>query len=73
MPKKKEKNLTEVLNKLEKLTEEMNSSELDIELSLKKFKEGAELIKFCKEKLKKAENEFIELKNDIENELNEDG
>lgn len=67
--KKSEKNLAESLAQLEQIVAELDSDSLDIEKSLKKFKEGSELIKFCKQKFKKAENEFIKLKKDLESEF----
>lgn len=67
--KKKEQSLSESLTQLEKIVADLDSDTIDIEKSLKKFKEGSDLIKFCKQKFKKAENEFIKLKKDLENEL----
>lgn len=71
MPKKKEQDLNKALQQLEKIIEDLNSQNIDIESGLKKFKEGAELIKLCKIKLKKAENEFTNLKEELENDLDD--
>lgn len=65
MPKKQQ-NLETALKELEKIVDDLNSSDIDIEKGLKKFKKGAELIKFCKQKLKKAENEFEKLRDELE-------
>ena len=40
--------------------------EVDVEEGLKRVKEGAGLIKILKEKLKKVENEFQEIKKELE-------
>ncbi len=62
-------NLSESLKKLEKIAEWFEvQEEVDVEQGLKKVKEGAQLIKISKERLKKVENEFEEIKK----ELNED-
>lgn len=47
---------------LEKIVEELNTRDIDVDTALQKFKEGVELIEFCRSQLKKAENEFKELK-----------
>lgn len=69
MPKKKEQDLTSALEQLEQIVEDLNTQNIDIESGLKKFKEGAALIKLCKTKLQKAENEFTNLKEDLEKDL----
>lgn len=66
MSAKKQQKLSEALNKLEKIVEELNNDSIDIESGLEKFKQGAELIGFCNSKLKKIENEFIELKQQLD-------
>ncbi|RME59420.1 exodeoxyribonuclease VII small subunit [Candidatus Parcubacteria bacterium] len=65
MQREKE-HLTQALTKLEKIVEELGKNDLDVEEGLRKFKEGVKLIKFCREKLRKAENEFILLKKELE-------
>jgi Asp-tRNA(Asn)/Glu-tRNA(Gln) amidotransferase C subunit len=59
-------NLSESLKKLEKIVEWFEGQE---EIDVEKVKEGAKLIKSSKERLKKVENEFEEVKR----ELGEDG
>lgn len=56
----------ELLKNLETITEWFESREdVDLDEALKKLKEGAELIKTLKEKVKYAENEFKEIKKSI--------
>lgn len=42
--------------------------EVDVELGLAKVKEGVQLIKASKERLKEIENEFVEVKKELEKE-----
>ncbi|MCM8822187.1 MAG: exodeoxyribonuclease VII small subunit [Candidatus Omnitrophica bacterium] len=63
--KEKEK-LKNALQKLEKIVEDLNRKDIDVEQGLEKFREGVELIKFCRSQLHKAENEFIQLKQELE-------
>ncbi|MFA6285702.1 MAG: exodeoxyribonuclease VII small subunit [Parcubacteria group bacterium] len=66
----KESNLTQSLKKLEEIVEWFESQqEVDVEKGLEKVKEGAALIKASKERLKKVENEFEEVKKDLEKEV----
>ena len=60
-------NLGESLEKLEKIAEWFKSQEeVDVEQGLEKVKEGARLIKVSKERLKKVENEFEEVKKELD-------
>lgn len=62
-------NLTESLKKLEKIVQWFESQEeVDVEKGLEKVKEGVGLIKASKERLKRIENEFEEVKKDLEEE-----
>ena len=77
MPKEKPdaKNLNDSLKRLAEITEWFdNQEEIDVEEGLKKVKEAVELIKASKERLKTIENEFEEIKKeiDIEEEKKED-
>ena len=63
---KEEKNLQNALKQLEKIVEDLNGRDVDVEAGLEKFKKGVALIKFCRGRLQKAENEFEELKGDID-------
>ena len=73
MDKNKEKfDLSGGLKKLEELVDWFeNQQEIDVEKGLEKVKEGADLIKKSKQRLKKIENEFEEVKKDIEEENEE--
>jgi len=62
-------NLKESLEKLEAITRWFDSQEnADVEEGLKKIKEGAALIKASKFRLKEVENEFEEVKKELETE-----
>ena len=67
MSKEKE-NFETSLKKLEKILEELQDGNLELDLMLEKFREGAELIKSCKNELNRAENEFKKIKESIEDE-----
>lgn len=69
MPKEKPdaKNLSDNLKKLSEITEWFEGQEdVDIEEGLKKVKEAVGLIKASKERLKAVENEFEEIKKEVE-------
>jgi len=68
MPKKTtgENKTKDLLKSLENITEWFEAREdVDLDAALEKLKEGAELIKVLKEKLKYAENEFKEIKKSV--------
>lgn len=69
---KEEKNLQSALKHLEEIVEDLNGKDVDVEAGLEKFKEGVSLIKFCREKLQKAENEFEKLKCELDIEENKE-
>ena len=61
------KNLNSNLKKLSEISEWFdNQEEVDVEEGLKKVKEAAELIKISQERLKGIENEFEEIKKEID-------
>jgi exonuclease VII small subunit len=65
----KQENLNQNLKKLNSIIEWFeNQEELDVELGLKKIKEAMDIIKETKKRLKKVENEFEEIKKDIDHE-----
>ncbi|HPS28384.1 MAG TPA: exodeoxyribonuclease VII small subunit [Candidatus Paceibacterota bacterium] len=68
---KKELTLKEALAKLDVLVSELNSQDVDLEVGLEKFKEGIEIIKFCREQITKAENTFKSLNQELERNKNE--
>ena len=63
---KESQDLKEVLARLEQIVEELNTKDVDVEQGLKKFQEGAALVKVAREKLKKAENEFTKLRAELD-------
>lgn len=66
MPKQQKITLKQALENLEKIVEELSNKDLDIEKGMEEFKKGVELIQFCREQLKSAENQFQELKGKLE-------
>jgi len=70
--KKDNKNLNYNLKKLAEITEWFeDQQELDVEEGLKKVKEAALLIRASRERLKKIENEFEEIKKEAGTESDE--
>lgn len=65
MSKEKE-NLQSALQNLEKIVDDLSGSDVEVEIGLKKFKEGVSLIKFCRSQLREVENEFKKLKDELE-------
>lgn len=66
----KEIDLTQSLKKLEEIVEWFeNRGEVDVEKGIEKVKEGVALIKSSRERLKKVENEFEEVKKELDNEI----
>ncbi len=66
MTKAKETNeLKSSLKKLEELTEWFQEKDIDLDVGLKKLKEGIEIIKTCRSKIKEIENEFVEIKKNL--------
>jgi len=60
-------NLNENLKKLSQIVSWFESeNELDVEKGLEYVKQGAELIKSSRARLKEIENEFIEIKKQIQ-------
>ena len=69
MPKEKPKikNLSDNLKRLSEISEWFeDQSEVDIEEGLKKVREAADIIKASKKRLKAVENEFEEIKKEID-------
>ena len=67
MVKKKENNIGESLDKLEKIVAWFDEQEqVRVEEGLGKVKEGAVLVKALRASLKEVENEFKEIKRDLE-------
>lgn len=75
MPKEKPgvRNLSDNLKKLSEITKWFEGQEeVDIEEGLKKVKEAVGLIKASKERLKAVENEFEEIKKEVDIEEDND-
>lgn len=65
-------NLSEQLKKLQKIVDWFDSQqEVDVEKGLRQVKEGAELIKRSKKRLREIENEFEEVRKDISETIND--
>lgn len=63
----KQETIRTQLEKLEKIVQWFQSrKDADIEEGLKKAREGADLVKALKARLKKTENEFAEVKKDLD-------
>ncbi len=63
----KKTNLSESLGKLEEIVHWFESQEaVDVEQGLEKVKEGALLLKASKARLREVENEFEEVKKELE-------
>ena len=71
MTKKKENTFEESLNRLQEISNLLESEEIGLNESIKLYEEGIKLSKVCYESLKKAELKVIELKKDLEKDLNE--
>ena len=72
MPKEKQdnKNLNSNLKRLAEITEWFDQQEeIDVEEGLNKVKEASSLIKASKERLKAVENEFEEIKKEMDAEI----
>ena len=52
------------MNKLEKIVQELESTDLPLEKAIKKFEEGVQLSKFCSEKLDETEKRITILLKD---------
>lgn len=71
--KPKEENLNENLKRLSEIADWFNNmGEIDVEEGLKRVKEASTLIKSSKQRLKEIENEFEEIKKDINIEEDEE-
>lgn len=67
MPKStKKQSMSQAFTALEEIVAEFEEGSLDLEESLPKFKEGLELAKFLKKRLKALENEIIEIQDQFE-------
>lgn len=62
MPKKQQ-NFTQKFTELEKITEQLEFGDLDLEKNLALFEKGLKLAEELKKKLKETENKIKKLKN----------
>ena len=60
MPKKK--TIEQALTRLEEIVQSIENNDTSLEESIKLYKEGIDLSVFCGNKLKKAEQEIVTLK-----------
>lgn len=56
---------TESINKLEEINAWFQNEDIDLDEGLHKLKEGKELIKKCRSRLKEVENEFVKIKGEF--------
>ena len=63
---KKEQNFESAAQKLEDIVSEMETGELSLDETLKKFEEGIKLSKFCSDKLNEAEEKITTLAKEYE-------
>ena len=61
MGNKKEEKFEDSMDRLEKIATELESGDLDLDASVKKFEEGMELSKKCNEELQNAEKKITML------------
>lgn len=67
MSEKKELNFEEAMEKLEKISTELEDGKLTLDESVEKFEEGMKLSKACNDILEKAEKKITMLVKDGEN------
>lgn len=65
MAKKKGQSLSEDFIELEKITDEFEKSDVDLEEGIPKFKRGLELARKLKKRLSEIENEIEEIKTEF--------
>jgi len=60
----KKKTFEDAMTQLEKIVQELESGDLELEKALKKFEEGVQLSKFCFDKLEETEKKITLLTTD---------
>lgn len=63
---KKEQTYGEAMKELQEIMQAVENEELDVDILMQKVKRAAELIKFCKDKLLKTNNEIQKVLDNIE-------
>jgi exodeoxyribonuclease VII small subunit len=66
----KQQKFEDAMARLELIVDELESGEIQLDEMLKKYEEGTRLIKFCLEKLEKAEQQIKVLTGDKEKGFN---
>ncbi|MBA4406639.1 exodeoxyribonuclease VII small subunit [bacterium] len=66
MSKKKENSFEESLNRLQEISDALESGDVGLDQSIKLYEEGISLAKFCYTTLKEAELKVTELKKQLE-------
>ncbi len=66
MSKKKESSFEESLNRLQEISDALESGEIGLDQSIKLYEEGIDLAKICFTTLKEAELKVTELKKQLE-------
>ncbi|MHB8905281.1 MAG: exodeoxyribonuclease VII small subunit [Melioribacteraceae bacterium] len=69
MSKKKENSFEDSLNRLQEISEALESGEVGLEESIKLYEEGISLAKLCFSTLKDAELKVSELKKQLEDNI----
>jgi exodeoxyribonuclease VII small subunit len=67
----KKLDFTQSVTKLEEINTWFQNEDIDLDNGLHKLKEGKELIKKCRTRLKEVENEFIKIKKEFAEEAQE--
>lgn len=63
---KKEQTYGEAMKELQEIMQAVENEELDVDVLMEKVKKAAQLIKFCKEKLTKTNEEIQKVLDNIE-------
>lgn len=63
---KKEKTYSESIKELEEILDKIESGDLEVDVLTTEIKKASELIKFCKDKLYKTDEEIKKLFDEIE-------
>jgi exodeoxyribonuclease VII small subunit len=58
---------TQSVNRLEEINSWFQNEDFNLDEGLQKLREGNELIKMCRTRLKEVENEFVQIKQDFAN------
>ena len=66
MKEPKGADLKSAFDRLEKIVADLGKKDVYIDAGLEKFREGVGLIKYCRGILKKSENEFKKLQEELE-------